>query len=77
MSWAGGHSICSAAIATGRSPASIIKGYSGCLTGDRIIELQRDKAIIKTKTGARQTYRRRPAEVGRVVLAWEALASDY
>jgi hypothetical protein len=36
-----------------------------------IMELHRDKAIIEKPTGARQTYRRRPVELGRVVPAWE------
>jgi hypothetical protein len=30
-----------------------------------------DRAIIETERGARQSYQRRPVEVGRVVLAWE------
>jgi len=41
------------------------------LHGNKIVELHRDKAIIETRTGAHQTYRRRPVEVGRIVLAWE------
>lgn len=41
------------------------------LNGGRIVELHRDRAIIEIKSGARQCYRRRPLEVGRVVLAWE------
>jgi hypothetical protein len=39
--------------------------------GGTIIELYRDRAVLKTQSGARQTYHRRPVEVGRVVLAWE------
>jgi hypothetical protein len=39
--------------------------------GGTIIELYRDRAVLKTLSGARQTYRRRPVEAGRVVLAWE------
>jgi len=42
------------------------------LNGGSIVELHRDRAVIETAGGARQTYRRRPVEVGRVVLAWEA-----
>jgi hypothetical protein len=38
-----------------------------------VLELNRDHAIIETLRGARQTYRRRPVEVGRVVLAWELM----
>ena len=41
------------------------------LNGDKLVELHRDKAILETASGARQTYRRRPVEVGCVVLAWE------
>ena len=47
------------------------QGLLWLLDGNKIVELHRDKAIIQTKTGARQTYRRRPVEVGRIVLAWE------
>jgi hypothetical protein len=46
-------------------------GLLWLLKGGTIIELQHNQAIIKTESGARQSYRRRPAEVGRVVLAWE------
>jgi hypothetical protein len=42
--------------------------------GGTIIELYRDRAVLKTQSGARQTYHRRPVEVGRVVLAWELAA---
>jgi hypothetical protein len=41
------------------------------INGGRLIELHRDRAIIETASGARQSYRRQPLEVGRVVLAWE------
>jgi hypothetical protein len=41
-----------------------------------IVELHRDRAILQTESGVRQTYRRRPAEVGCVVLAWEVKARD-
>ena len=41
------------------------------LNGGRIIELHRDRVTIETRMGARQCYRLRPVEVGRVVLAWE------
>jgi len=47
------------------------QGLLWLLNGDKIVELYRDKALIETATSARQTYRRRPVEVGRVVLAWE------
>ena len=47
-------------------------GLLWLLNGGAVVELQRDQAIIETTGGARQCYRRRPVEVGRVVLAWEA-----
>jgi hypothetical protein len=46
-------------------------GLLWLIKGGTIIELRRDRAIIETLGGARQTYRRRPVEVGRTVLAWE------
>jgi hypothetical protein len=46
-------------------------GLLWLVNGRKIIELHRDQAIIETERGARQSYRRRPVEVGRVVLAWE------
>jgi hypothetical protein len=46
-------------------------GLLWLLDGREIIELHRDRATIETPSGARQVYRRRPVEVGRVVLAWE------
>lgn len=46
-------------------------GLLWLLNGAAIVELHRDRAIIQTERGARQSYRRRPAEVGRMVLAWE------
>jgi hypothetical protein len=51
------------------------QGLLWLLDGNKIVELHRDKAIIETRTAAHQTYRRRPVEVGRVVLAWK-LASE-
>jgi hypothetical protein len=41
------------------------------LNGGTITELHRDCAVIETRTEARQSYRRRPVEVGRVALPWE------
>jgi hypothetical protein len=49
-------------------------GLLWLLDGRSIVELHRDRAIIKTASGAHQVYRRRPVEVGRVVLAWELSA---
>jgi hypothetical protein len=39
--------------------------------GGIIVELHRNRAVIETERGARQSYRRHPTEVGRVVAAWE------
>jgi hypothetical protein len=46
-------------------------GLLWLLNGGCVVELHRDRAILETERGARQCYRRRPVEVGRVVLAWE------
>jgi len=46
-------------------------GLLWLVNGGAIVELHRDRAIIKTQGGAFQTYRRRPVEVGHVVLVWE------
>ncbi len=46
-------------------------GLLWLLNGNDVVELHRDRAIIETERGVRQTFRRRPVEVGRVVLAWE------
>jgi hypothetical protein len=43
------------------------------LDGGTVLEMHRDHAIIETLGGARQAYRRRPVEVGRVMLAWELM----
>jgi hypothetical protein len=40
------------------------------LNGEKLIALTENTATIETRTGARQTWRRKPAEPGRV-LAWE------
>lgn len=47
------------------------KGLLWLVDGGTLIELDKHKAQIRTKTGTPQTYERRPVEVGRVVLAWE------
>jgi hypothetical protein len=46
-------------------------GLLWLLSGGQLVELHRNRGVIGTASGARQTYRRRPVEVGRVVLAWE------
>ena len=45
-------------------------GLLWLLNGDRLVMLAEDAATIETTTGARQTWRRKPTEPGRV-LAWE------
>jgi len=47
------------------------KGLLWLLNGGTIVELHRDRAIIEVASGARQSYLRRPTEVGRVALPWE------
>ena len=47
------------------------RGDDARVNGDRLIELDRNRAIIERPTGARQTFRRRPVAVGEIVLAWE------
>jgi hypothetical protein len=40
------------------------------LDGDKLVALTENTATIERRTGARQTYRRKPSAPGRV-LAWE------
>jgi hypothetical protein len=47
-------------------------GLLWLLSGDRIIALTENTATVETRTGARQTYRRKPTGPGRV-LAWELM----
>jgi hypothetical protein len=49
-------------------------GLIWLLNRDRLVALTENTATIETRTGARQTYRRKPSEPGRV-LPWE-LAYD-
>jgi hypothetical protein len=46
-------------------------GLLWLVSGGRVVELHRDRAVLETERGTSQTYRRRPIEVGRVALAWE------
>jgi hypothetical protein len=48
-------------------------GLLWLLNGGTVVELHRNQAILETERGVRQCYRRRPVEVGRVVLAWEGI----
>src|SRR5206468_4806977 len=50
-------------------------GLVWLLNGARIIMLSQDTAMIETRMGARQTYRRKPNEAVRV-LAWELADGD-
>jgi hypothetical protein len=45
-------------------------GLLWLLNGDKLLMLAQDAATIDTRTGARQTYRCKPSDPGRV-LAWE------
>jgi len=45
-------------------------GLLWLLNGDKLIALTEDAAVIERRTGARQTYRRKPSGPGRA-LAWE------
>jgi hypothetical protein len=46
------------------------QGLCWLIAGNRLVLLSENAAIIATRTGARQTWRRKPSEPGRV-LAWE------
>jgi hypothetical protein len=48
-------------------------GLLWLLNGNRLAALSENIATIETRTGARQTYRRKPSERGRV-LVWELAA---
>jgi hypothetical protein len=48
-------------------------GLLWLLDGGKLIELHRDRALIETTAGARQCFRRKPVDIGCVVLAWELL----
>jgi hypothetical protein len=46
-------------------------GLLWLVNGGTIRELRRDGATIETPGGARQSFQRRPVDLGRAVLAWE------
>jgi hypothetical protein len=46
------------------------QGLCWLVTGNRVVNLFENAAVIQTWTGQRQTWRRKPSEPGRV-LAWE------
>jgi hypothetical protein len=47
-----------------------LAGLLWLLNGNRLVALSENTATIESRTGTRQTYRRKPSELGRV-LAWE------
>jgi hypothetical protein len=51
-------------------------GLLWLLNGARVVMLADDAAAIETTTGARQTWRRKPTEPGRV-LAWELADAEH
>jgi hypothetical protein len=51
-------------------------GLLWLVNGDRLIDLDRHKAVIETGTGALQFYCRKPVAVGEVTLAWELVDAD-
>ena len=76
-------SFCAVAVALGWGPYDLFgcdrdrpyarvdqAGLLWLLNGDRLVALTENTATIERRTGARQTYRRRPGGPGRV-LAWE------
>jgi hypothetical protein len=50
-------------------------GLLWLVNGGAVRELHRNRAILETEHGTRQSYRRRPVEVGRIVPAWELALS--
>ncbi|HYZ42789.1 MAG TPA: hypothetical protein VE687_19500, partial [Stellaceae bacterium] len=46
-------------------------GLLWLLNGDKLVEIDRHKAVIERQSGARQTYRRKPISVGQVLVPWE------
>ena len=51
------------------------QGLCWLVTGNRVVNLFENAAVIQTWTGQRQTWRRKPSEPGRV-LAWELADSE-
>jgi hypothetical protein len=51
-------------------------GLLWLVNGGIIVELHRDRAILETEHSTRQSFRRRPIEVGRIVLAWKLDGDD-
>jgi len=49
------------------------QGLCWLIAGNRLVDLSENAAIIESWTGARQTWRRKPSDIGRV-LAWELVS---
>jgi len=49
------------------------QGLCWLIAGNRLVDLSKNAAIIETWTGARQTWRRKQSNIGRV-LAWELVS---
>jgi hypothetical protein len=52
-------------------------GLLWIIQGRRLVALTAETATIDTLTGSLQTYRRRPVEVGRIVLPWVPATRSY
>ena len=46
-------------------------GLLWLINGSKLVALTAETAIIETSTGHRQTFQRRPREMGSIVLAWD------
>ncbi len=46
-------------------------GLLWLINGGRIVSLSNETVTIESPTGTRQSYRRRPIEAGKIVIAWE------
>ena len=51
-------------------------GLLRLLNGNRLVEISEDVAVIVTRTGARQTYRRRRQRIGPVAILGEAASGE-
>lgn len=61
---------CSAATAIGHYARIHPAGLLWLLNGNKLVALSENTATIEPCTGTRQTYRRRPSELGQM-LAWQ------
>jgi len=67
---AGPTSTCSASLPTGPIPASMAWASLPALDGCKIVALSAEGAVLEAPGGARQSYRRKPDQPGRV-LVWK------